>query len=658
MKNLNLIVNQNEISQDGNEYLTSGGYKSIQCNFSFSEDWNKLTKTAIFLYNGVAYNETLIDDKCFIPYEAIETKGSLLIGVFGTEITGENLEKRNTTGLLSVQIYEGSFISGIQPEKPSPETWELYLEEVNKLIKEATDKIDNFTAENVKFKDGETFQEKYDNGEFTGGDSPDNMKKSIYDINSNGIVDNAEKVNNHTVESDVPVNAIFTDTTYDLATNSNNGLMSFEDKTKIDAIEENAQKNVIESVKINGSIQSINEKSINLKVAELDENGKVLSSQLPSYVDDVIEGTLATFPTFGESGKIYVDIETNLSYRWTGSDYTVISPSIALGETSSTAYRGDRGKIAYEHSQITHAPVNAQENIIENIKLDGINLPIENKEIDIKLEDNLVYVGSTEPTGENRKKIWIKKGKNLINLKQKENGHISLENGLIDGYGNWYYFSLKVQSNTSYTFQINPTSTISYEIAYYDENNSFISGDWGDFNSNTKFRTITTPENCKNVKVAWSEDNGYNALMFSQSNTEKDYEEYIDKKIYVKNYNGVYEEFINADEVKNDYSLAERRIGTWIDGKPLYRKVLKGTTPSDSNTASIFSVDSNINIINFYGHIYSAPYNQKMPINYFFSTNNYIVTYFEGGYMKMTVTDGLYQNCSTNIFIEYTKTTD
>lgn len=108
-------------------------------------------------------------------------------------------------------------------------------------------------------------------------------------------------------------------------------------------------------------------------VAELDESGKVPSSQLPSYVDDVVEGyysggkfykesshsTLIT----GESGKIYVDMTTNKPYRWSGTAYIAISSGVALGETSSTAYRGDRGKIAYDHSQEAHAPANAEANV-------------------------------------------------------------------------------------------------------------------------------------------------------------------------------------------------------------------------------------------------------------------------------------------------------
>ena len=85
-------------------------------------------------------------------------------------------------------------------------------------------------------------------------------------------------------------------------------------------------------------------------VATLDSSGKVPSSQLPSYVDDVLEYTnKTTFPTTGETGKIYVDTSTNKIYRWSGITYVEISVSLALGETSSTAYPGDKGKAATDN---------------------------------------------------------------------------------------------------------------------------------------------------------------------------------------------------------------------------------------------------------------------------------------------------------------------
>lgn len=80
--------------------------------------------------------------------------------------------------------------------------------------------------------------------------------------------------------------------------------------------------------------------------ASLDSKGLIPSSQLPAYVDDVIEvATFDELPEVGEAGKIYVTLDTNLTYRWSGTRYIEISQSLALGETSSTAYAGDKGKV-------------------------------------------------------------------------------------------------------------------------------------------------------------------------------------------------------------------------------------------------------------------------------------------------------------------------
>lgn len=58
-------------------------------------------------------------------------------------------------------------------------------------------------------------------------------------------------------------------------------------------------------------------------------NGLVPSSQLPSYVDDVLEfSNLASLPTTGETAKIYVTIDTNKTYRWSGTAYFEISAGV------------------------------------------------------------------------------------------------------------------------------------------------------------------------------------------------------------------------------------------------------------------------------------------------------------------------------------------
>ena len=130
------------------------------------------------------------------------------------------------------------------------------------------------------------------------------------------------------------------------------GLANVENKSSTQIRSEITKKNVTDAL----GYTPIDESKIGAVngVASLDASGKIPASQIPGGFDEIEEyDTITAFPATGAEGKIYVTKDTNLTYRWTGSQYIEISASLALGETSKTAYRGDRGKIAYEHSQIT-----------------------------------------------------------------------------------------------------------------------------------------------------------------------------------------------------------------------------------------------------------------------------------------------------------------
>lgn len=97
---------------------------------------------------------------------------------------------------------------------------------------------------------------------------------------------------------------------------------------------------------------TIGEVSGNLAASRI--SGTISAANLPSYVDDVLEyASLSKFPTTGESGKIYTALDTNKIYRWSGSAYIVISETIALGTTHSSAGYGDESRAAYNHSTKT-----------------------------------------------------------------------------------------------------------------------------------------------------------------------------------------------------------------------------------------------------------------------------------------------------------------
>jgi len=91
-------------------------------------------------------------------------------------------------------------------------------------------------------------------------------------------------------------------------------------------------------------------------LATLDATGKVPAAQLPSFVDDVLEyADLASFPVTGENGVIYVAIDNNKTYRWSGSTYIEISPSAV------TSVFGRSGVISaqsgdYSAAQVSNTP--------------------------------------------------------------------------------------------------------------------------------------------------------------------------------------------------------------------------------------------------------------------------------------------------------------
>lgn len=102
-------------------------------------------------------------------------------------------------------------------------------------------------------------------------------------------------------------------------------------------------------------------------VATLDGTGKVPSAQLPSFVDDVLEyASLASFPGTGTTGVLYVALDTNRVYRWSGTVYVEISGSPgstdAVPEGSTNLYYTDaRARAAVivqtiTNGDTTHSP--------------------------------------------------------------------------------------------------------------------------------------------------------------------------------------------------------------------------------------------------------------------------------------------------------------
>ena len=156
---------------------------------------------------------------------------------------------------------------------------------------------------------------------------------------------------------------------------------------------------------------TIGEVSGNLAASRI--SGTISAANLPSYVDDVLEyASLSKFPTTGESGKIYTALDTNKIYRWSGSAYVVISETVALGTTHSSAGYGDESRAAYNHSTKTSG--NPHHVTKTDVGLGNVDNTADSAK-SVKYATTAgsanteysVQVSSTQPT-DSRCKLWIK----------------------------------------------------------------------------------------------------------------------------------------------------------------------------------------------------------------------------------------------------------
>ena len=104
------------------------------------------------------------------------------------------------------------------------------------------------------------------------------------------------------------------------------------------------------------------------------------------------------------------------------------------------------------------------------------------------------------------------------------------------------------------------------------------------------------------------------------------------------------------------YSTTETRVGTWINNKPIYRKVIETTTPSSSTVATIGSIPDIDKIIKLDGFlIYS---NQQVGLMFSYSTTVLNAIMMEGNNIRCKISASAYFNCNCYVIAEYTKTTD
>ena len=422
----------------------------------------------------------------------------------------------------------------------------------------------------------------------------------------------------------------------------------------------NANFNDIQKIQ-NGSLQVGNSSQLDgatltkFSDGELEgADNKIPTAQLvKSYVDNKVQEVKDTT----EVGQLV----ENLNQLGIEVGNKVDKEDLVSEETAGTdkAYNCDYINELFESGVGDSLPIGT---IVE---YDGNNIPDGFEEV-VEPQDATVYVGPTEPT--DGQDVWVQKGKNLIEeIYFKEGYSISSDTGLetqmrSNGCGTNY---IKVEPNTYYTLSANK-SINNLRLSEYKDNKEHIQRT---AKENVTSITIKTTPTTKYLRWSLNYDNITTVtldilkgidLQLEQGEVATEYEPYIPKRVFVKNDNDVYEEFYNETNLEN-YSLGEQRVGTWVDGKPLYRKVLNFGSATANTYKSIWSyADANIDkFIKFEGITQNNSSNVIMPLVHAYDENNWNCTiYASTEEKKIFVVPRGTDISSGCAIVEYTKTTD
>ena len=153
-------VDTHKITIEGDIETNAGEYNVTPCEFNFSNEYDDLTKMAVFSTCNDVYKVAILNDECTIPEEALREEGQVLLGVFAYESTNDELVLRYSPIPRYFNVTRGSYREGNDPILPAPTEWERVLALINKAITETNnlniqvDKEDNVTHVTLTKKDG------------------------------------------------------------------------------------------------------------------------------------------------------------------------------------------------------------------------------------------------------------------------------------------------------------------------------------------------------------------------------------------------------------------------------------------------------------------------------------------------------------------------
>lgn len=145
---MNIKVNSHTLEIEQNIDINAGEYNITTLNFEFSDEYEGLTKMAVFSNCETILKTAILDNQCTIPFEVLEEPGQVLLGVYGYEGEDDELELRYSPEPQYFNVKYGSYQDGGEPTIPPKSEWEQLVEEINQAITETNNLNIEATKEN------------------------------------------------------------------------------------------------------------------------------------------------------------------------------------------------------------------------------------------------------------------------------------------------------------------------------------------------------------------------------------------------------------------------------------------------------------------------------------------------------------------------------
>lgn len=149
---MKVIVKPHKIKIELEHDYNSGEYNVQECNFEFSDEYTGLSKVVIFSNSNVTKEIQIYDDKCIVPAEVLQNEGVVGIGVYGYEVSGDELTLRYSPKPQCFSVEKGSYAEGTQPTPPTPSV-------VEQLQQQITNNANNISSlQNLTASQGEQIE--------------------------------------------------------------------------------------------------------------------------------------------------------------------------------------------------------------------------------------------------------------------------------------------------------------------------------------------------------------------------------------------------------------------------------------------------------------------------------------------------------------------